>query len=136
MTKRDSRKLMSYLRKWQIRLGLQNWLIKLEIHEATELPRELFPPPEGAVGHLNPWDAQSSATIHVAEHAKEMSQQEITIHELVHLVLRGMARAHRRLEKYVAPEVWKMADEVFDDAQEVAIGNLVRALREGENGGE
>lgn len=132
MTKRDSRKLMSYLRKWMTRLSLQNWVINLQIYDRTELPREISPEGEDAIGHIVPWNDQTKATIHVAEHAKDLSQHEIIMHELLHLVLRDMALAHDRLEKQVAPEVWKMAVEIFDDAQEVAIGNLVRALVEAE----
>ena len=132
MTKRDANKLAALMRRRQQRLGLQNWAIRLEIHDRTELPRELSPECEDAIGHINSWDEQEKATIHLAEHARDLSHEEIIIHELVHLVLREATRAHERLKSHVAPEVWRLAVAEWDDGVEVAIGRLVRALKDGE----
>jgi len=132
MTKRKATKLAAFMGRWQQRLGLGGWKLKLEVYERPELPPDVSADDQVSIGHVAPWTDMGTATVHVAEHAAELGPEEIIQHELIHLVLTEMWQTFKRLKEHLPPAVWQLATDAYGDAQELAVNRLMRALRERE----
>jgi len=133
VTKRETDKLDAYVTRLQARLGLSGWSITRHYYADDHLPEEARGDHDGdhCIGTSDAWSSIEQATINVARDAEEPATR-IARHEMFHVLLAPLQAAMNGLREQVAPPAWEIAFGVFNDAEELAVRRLTRALDDDE----
>ena len=126
MTKREALRLARYNDNWMKRLQMEDWTVDMHLHEAGHVP-ESAGGHENCTGHLCFQFRQCWARLDAAEGDHDTRQS--IIHELVHLLLAPMHVAIKRIEAHVAPAVFQILMEQYEDEEERVVTRIGEALR-------
>jgi hypothetical protein len=122
VTERAVRKL---LRKWQKRLVLQEWGIRLHAVDEENLS------PEGICGHLDWYTESMVADLHVATARPREAVELTVVHELLHLWHVPGYVVWNQVIGELVPQARALAKNLYEEAEERAVIAVALALTRG-----
>ena len=124
MRKEDAERTARFLRKWEERLRLQHYTIDYQFHQyAQELPSEVA---EGQclAGRACTWPEVERAQIDVLADGQDAPATFYGRHELCHVLLAPLGHVLMMLEDQVAPPVFAVVRQAFEEAEERVVRRL------------
>lgn len=116
-------------RKLERELRLTGWAIRYELLPHSEMP-------DGVLGRVEWFYREMAALVKIADPAslnldtaEPYDWRQVLTHELLHIVLLGISRPWEgEAEEYMPPKVYRICQQVSEDAEEQAIQILSRLI--------